>query len=126
MTKIISSSFRHCGRHADYAFLASAIGQVGFGLGGAVAGVSYASFGFLANAVLAAGAALATAGLAPTRPHRPTNPVQSRQKAGTSTEKRLNAEYLALTQPPDEFEKSKRIVPNASVTPRSVALSTVR
>ncbi len=41
--------------------LTTAIGQVGFGLGGAVAGVSYASYGFLANAVLAAGAALATA-----------------------------------------------------------------
>lgn len=43
--------------------LTTAIGQVGFGLGGAVAGVSYASFGFLANAVLAAAAALATAAL---------------------------------------------------------------
>ena len=41
--------------------LTTAVGQVGFGLGGAVAGVSYASYGFIANAVLAAGAALATA-----------------------------------------------------------------
>lgn len=41
--------------------LTNAIGQVGFGLGGAVAGVSYASYGFVANAVLAAAAALLTA-----------------------------------------------------------------
>ncbi len=41
--------------------LTTAIGQVGFGLGGAVAGVSYASYGFFANAVLAAVSALATA-----------------------------------------------------------------
>ncbi len=58
LTEIVSGEQR-----GSLISLTVAVGQIGFGLGGALAGLSYARYGFFSNAVLSAVAVLLTGGL---------------------------------------------------------------